>query len=288
VADLIAVTGASGALGRRVARLLADRGARLRLVVRDAGRAPRVDGADLALAGYDDEAALRAAFHGARTLFLVSAHEGPHRVELHLRAVRAAAAAGVERVVYTSFMGAAPEATFTYARDHARTERAILDARLHLTALRDTLYGDITPYFVGSDGALRGPAGAGRVAWVARADVARLAAAVLLDDRHADRIYDVSGPEALDLHETAHVLTEVSGRPIRYEPETLDEARASRRGAEPWQIEGWVSSYLAIATGETSVTSHTIEHVTGQRPWTLAELLEAEPDCWRVLVDGLA
>ena len=284
MAGLIAVTGATGALGGRIVRHLEAGGAPLRLVVRDPARAPAVDGAEVARAAFEDEPAMRAAFTGARTLFLVSGHEDPERIELHRAAVRAAAAAGVERVVYTSFVAAAPRATFTYARDHSLTERAVIEAGLSLTALRNALYADIVPWLAGEDGVIRGPAADGRMAWVAREDVARLAAAVLLDDAHAGQVYDVTGPAAIDLHETAALLAGASGRRIRYEPETEEEARASRAGAEAWQIDGWIGSYLAMATGEASVTSHTIEHVTGRRPWTFAQFLRAEPGSYAHLV----
>ncbi|WP_199442651.1 SDR family oxidoreductase [Umezawaea beigongshangensis] len=282
--EIIAVTGATGQLGARVVRHLAGRGARQRLVVRDPARAPHVDGAETAVASFEDPAALTEALRGASTLFLVSGHEDPRRLDLHLRAVEAVAAAGVRRVVYTSFLGASPRATFTYARDHALTERAIVDSGVRLTALRNSLYADVAPHFVGGDGVLRGPAGNGRLAWVAREDVARLAAEVLLDASHAGQVYDVTGPVAIDLRETARVLGEVTGRRITYHDETPDEARASRAGAPEWQIDGWVGSYEAVATGETSVTSHTIEHLTGRRPWTLEEFLRAEPASWQHLV----
>jgi len=198
-------------------------------------------------------------------------------MDLHRSAVAAAADAGVERVVYTSFLAAAPQATFVFARDHHLTEQAVLDACMRLTALRNTLYADVVPYFVGEDDVIRGPAGTGRVAWVARDDVARLAAAALLDDAHADRIYDVTGPEPLTLDETCAVLSEAVGRQIRYHAETMDEARASRAGADPYLIEGWIGSYAAIATGELSVTSHTVEGVTGRRPLSLRQFLEENP-----------
>jgi len=281
---LIAVAGATGHLGRRVVRHLAELGARQRVLVRDPAKAPQIDGAQVAVASYEDGPSMTAALDGVDTLFLVSGHESPTRLDLHRRVVDAVAAAGVRRVVYTSFLGAAPNATFTYARDHALTERAIVDAGLRLTALRDTMYADMAPLFVGADGVLRGPAGQGRIAWVAREDVARLAARVLVDDAHADQVYDVTGPLAIDFDETARILTEVTGRPISYHAETTEEAWLSRAGAEPFLIEGWVSSYAMIATGEVAVTSHTVEHVTGRRPWTLEEFLRAEPDSWRHLI----
>lgn len=259
--------------------MLAERGAAQRLVVRDPSRAPELDSAEVAVASFEDESALRTALTGVQTLFLVSAHESRDRMPEHRSAVRAAVAAGVERVVYTSFLGASPAATFTFAREHSQTEQLIAESGLRLTALRNSLYADMLPLFV-QDGVIRGPAGQGRVAWVARHDVARLAVEALLDPAHADRVYDVSGPEPVDLYESARILGKVTGREIAYVPETDEEARASRAGAEDWQIAGWAGSYKAIATGETSVTSHTIEHVTGRRPWGLEEFLRNEPESW--------
>lgn len=279
----IAVTGATGQLGSRVARVLAGRGVPQRLVVRDPSRVPELEGADVVVASFEDESAMRTALTGVDTLFLISAPEGVDRMSAHRSAVRAATAAGVSRIVYTSFMGASPQATFTFAREHSLTEQLVVESGLQLTALRNSLYADEVPDLV-QDGVIRGPAGRGRVAWVARHDIARLAVETLLDPVHADRIYDVSGPEPIDLQRTARILSAVTGRTIRYLAETDEEARASRAGAEEWEIDGWTGSYKGIATGEISVTSHTIEHVTGRRPWTLEEFLRNEPAAWQHLV----
>src|SRR5919107_3702181 len=125
----IAVTGATGTLGGRVAeRLAGTDGVRLRLVVRDASRAPDLPGAEVVATpgGYSDGAGFAAALAGVDTLYLVSAAEAEDRVRQHLTAVEAAAAAGVRRIVYTSFVGAGNEdATFTLVRHHGATERAI-------------------------------------------------------------------------------------------------------------------------------------------------------------------
>jgi NAD(P)H dehydrogenase (quinone) len=277
MSDLIAVTGATGQLGLRVVRHLADLGARMRLLVRDPARAPQIADADVAVADYERPDTLRAALLGVDTVFLVSAHEARDRMALHRRVVETIAGSGVRRVVYTSFLGAAPQASFTFAREHAHTERLIRGSGLELTALRDGLYGEYAPLLV-QDGVIRGPAADGRVAWLARDDIARAAAAVLTSDGHAGQIYDLTGPESITMTETAEVLAEVSGAPVRYEEETVEEARASRAYAEDWEIDGWVGTYVAIATGEVGVTSHSVEHLTGRRPWTLKELLHAEPE----------
>jgi len=273
----IAVTGASGGLGGRVARELSARGLPQRLIVRDPARAPQLPGAEVAAASYEDPEAMARALDGTSTLFFVSGHEGRDRIALHRNVIEGARRAGVERIVYTSFMGAAPGATFPYARDHGATEQAVRAAGISLTSMRNALYADVAPHFVGQDGVIRAPAGHGRVAWVARADVARLAAVLLSEPGHEGQTYDVSGPHAIDLHETARILTKATRRAITYHAETLVEARESRAGHPDWLVDGWIGSYQMLDTGEGSVTSHTIEHLTGQRPMTLAEFLAAEP-----------
>ncbi|MYV99928.1 NAD(P)H-binding protein, partial [Streptomyces sp. SID3343] len=110
------------------------------------------------------------------------AHESPDRVHEHTTAVDAAVAAGVERIVYVSFVGAAPDATFTFARDHWFTEQHIRASGLRFTFLRDNFYLAALPAMTGTDGAIRGPAGGGRVGAVAHDDIADAAAAVLSAD----------------------------------------------------------------------------------------------------------
>lgn len=275
-----AITGATGALGGLVARRLAERGIAQRLIVRDPARVPPLSGpVEVAQASYGDAAAMRAALDGIDTWLFVSASESADRVAQHLCAVDAAVAAGVRRVVYTSFLGAAPEATFTLARDHWRTEERIRQSGMRHTFLRDSLYLDVFAMFVGPGGVARGPAGDGRVGAVARADVADAAVRVLLDDSHDGRTFDLTGPQALTLHEIAAELTRASGRPITYLPETLAEAYASREpyGAPDWEVEGWVTSYTAVAAGELDVVTDHVQALTGHAPTTLAEYLAAHP-----------
>jgi NAD(P)H dehydrogenase (quinone) len=279
--DLITVTGATGGLGGRVARRLAERGVGQRLVVRDLGRAPELAGAEVAAASYDDPGSLRRAFEGTRTLLMVSASEDPDRLRLHANVVDAAADAGVEQVVYTSFFGAAPDCTFTFGRDHWHTEELIRASGLRHTFLRDNLYLDFLPLMVGADGVIRGPAADGRVAAVTRDDIADVAVAALLEgDRHAGRTYDLTGPEALTMAEVAEQLTRFAGRTVTYHAETLEEAYASRAhyGAPDWEVAGWVTTYAAIANGDLEAVSGDVAAVAGHPPMGLTEFLRRNPD----------
>ncbi len=272
---MIGVTGSTGQLGSRIARRLAADGVPQRLIVRDPARAPELPGAEVAQAAYGEHSALLNALDGVDTLLLLSATESADRVSLHKATVDAAVAAGVRRIVYTSFLAASASATFTFARDHWHTEQHIRSAGVDFTFLRDNLYIDFVPGFVGEDGVIRGPAGDGRVAAVARDDVAEAAATVLVSDDHSGMTYDLTGPSAFTLTEAAALLSEAWGRPVRYEPETLDEAYRSREGfgAPPWEVAGWVTSYAAIASGELSQVSSAVEDLTGHPPTGLTEYL---------------
>lgn len=277
---MYAITGATGALGGRVAARLSEQRHDLRLVVRDASRAPRLEGVDVEEASYPDTEAMRAALVGTDTLFFVSAPESADRVDQHVSALDAAAAAGVRRVVYLSFLAAGPEVTFTFSRDHWRTEEHLRALGLPHTILRPSLYLDLVPTWVGADGLVRGPAGTGRVAWVSRDDVADVAAAVLTGEGHDGATYDVTGPQAVTLDETVTAIAAAAGREIGFVDETLEEARASRAhsGAEPWEIDGWVSSYAAIGAGELNVVADTVERLTGHPATGLADYLAAHPE----------
>jgi NAD(P)H dehydrogenase (quinone) len=282
MADL-AVTGSTGALGGRIARTLADLGTPQRLIVRDAGRAPRLDRAEVreVPGGYADPAGFREALEGVGTLFLVSAEEAPDRVAQHRNAIEAAREAGVERIVYTSFLGAAEDSTFLLGRDHWATEQAIRDAGVAFTFLRDSFYMDFIPFFAGPERTFRGPAGDGRLSPVSRDDVAAVAIQVLsTPGAHDGAIYALTGPDLFTLAEAAERLSVHTGEPYSYVEETIEEAWESRRptGAPDWMIEGWISTYTAIADGSLDQLSGDVEAVTGRPPLTLEQTIDAHPE----------
>jgi uncharacterized protein YbjT (DUF2867 family) len=258
---VLALTGVTGALGGRTAAQLAATAGEdvaLRLVVRDAGRAPRLPGAEVVElpGGYADGPGLAAALAGVHTLFLVSAAEAEDRLTQHLTAVDAAAAAGVHRVVYTSFLGAAPDATFTLARQHAATEQRLAASGMRWTALRNSMYADFVPFFATARDCgvvIAAPGGDGAAGFVARDDCADVA-----------------------------VLEEVTGRPVTYRPQTVAEAWATRRpsGHPDWEVEGWVTSYTAIAAGELARVGDVVPTLTGHPARSLAEVLRSHPEGW--------
>jgi NAD(P)H dehydrogenase (quinone) len=277
-APRIAVTGATGTIGRGVAERLAAAGVPQRLVVRDPIRAPQLTAADVRVASYADFESARTALGGVETLFMVSAAEAPDRLSQHRNFVDAATAAGVARIVYLSFFGASEHATFLLGRDHWHTERHIAAAGVMYAFLRDNLYADFLPRMAGPDGVIRGPAGDGRVAAVAQRDVMDVASAVLMEPAaHDMTAYGITGPESLSLAEAAEIIARATGRAMTYQAETVEQAFESRAdlGAPDWQVAAWVSTYTAIAAGEFDGVSDDVRRITGHEPLSLSRLFGA-------------
>jgi uncharacterized protein YbjT (DUF2867 family) len=256
------------------------------LIVLDAGRNADLPEMEVVEASYRDPASMRRALAGVHTFFMIPVHEAPDRVQQHVTAVDAAVEAGVKRIVYSSFVGAAPDATFTFARDHWHTEEHIRNTGLDFTFLRGNVYMDVILLIVGDDGVIRGPAGDGRFAAVARDDIADVAVSVLLGEGHSGVTYDVSGPERLTLHQVAQLFSRATGREISYHAETIEEAYEARAryGAPDWEVEGWVTSLAGVAGGEMDVVSTTVGELTGHPPMGLAEFLRRYPESYRHLL----
>ena len=278
----LAVTGSTGELGGRVARRLAERGVEQRLIVRDADRAPQLDGAEVVTASsYEALDEYKAALDGIETVYLVSAHEQPDRAEMQRALAGAIGEAGVGRIVYVSFLNASEDATFTYARHHWATEQAIREAGVAFTFLRSSMDLDVIPYFAGEDLVLRGPGGDGRFAPVSRDDLADSAVAVLTSDgAHDGETHEMTGPDLMTWAEAAQRLGAYLGKEVGYVDESLEEARESRRaaGIEDWIAEGGISSWLAVADGSMDIQTDSVERLAGHPPLSLEQTLDAHPE----------
>jgi len=316
---MLAVTGATGQIGSRVAARLAALGLPQRLIVRDPSRAPVLPGAEVfQVSSYGDPVAMGRALSGVDTLFLVSAREimgvimksqaedkplGYYdRLHQHICAVSAAAAVGVRHIIYLSFLNAQPDATFFAAREHFQTEQFIRSSGVAFTFMRQGLYMDNVPAHVMSDDVIRAPAGEGRVSWIARDDIADSIVAVMAGSGHEGQTYDLTGPEALTMAETAERMSAVLGRKITYVSQTPHEARVGRNmsrmidhelarraqkgvGVTDTELEGWISHYVQIATGEAATVSDAVPRLTGHPAQSVAEYLRNHPESYSHLLE---
>lgn len=271
---MILVTGASGQLGGLVARKLIDRGQPVRLLSRDPSRLTDFPEAEVAAGAYEDPAALDRACAGCDAAFVVSGHTEPMiRAKSHGNVFQAAARAGAQYIVYTSFQSAGPASQFPYGRDHYQSEIYLGETGVPHLALRNSLYLDMIPELFNPEGVILGPAGAGRVAWASREDIAETAAAALSEPGKFQGALPLTGPEALTLGETAELLVELTGRDLRYQDETMAAGRIwrSKFDVPDWEVDVWLGSYAAIAAGEMEALSDTVERITGHKPMSIRE-----------------
>ena len=254
---LILVTGATGRIGGRVAKLLEKDGHHLRLMTRAGDPTPNLPQGEIVRGDYGEPNSLNAVFAGVTTALIVSVSGEPgRRALLHRNAFEAAARAGVKHIIYLSIQGAADNSRYPYSRDHYLSEEFLTTRGTPHTILRDAFYIDMfltegKDAKFDAEGIIRGPAGNGRGAFVSREDVARTVAAALRD--RPEGIFDVTGPEALSVAGVAARLSVLTGRRLHFEHEepAAMRARLHKRKMEPWQPGLAVGWFEAIAAGES-------------------------------------
>jgi NAD(P)H dehydrogenase (quinone) len=272
----IAVTGATGHLGRLVVEAILDRGVpadQVVAVVRDTAKAAGLAerGVVVRHGDYDRPASLAQALTGVDRLLLVSGSEVGRRVAQHQAVVDAASAAGVTLLAYTSIVRA-DTTQLLLAAEHRATEEIIRGSGLPYVFLRNSWYlenytAQLPTYL--EHGAVLGAAGDGRVSAATRADYAAAAAAVLTGDGHDEAVYELGGDHAFTLAELAAAVSTATGRYIAYRDLPVQEYTQVLVGAglpEP------VAAVLAdsdagIARGELLVTTGDLARLIG-RPTT--------------------
>ncbi|SEE87202.1 SDR family oxidoreductase [Ruania alba] len=234
----IAVTGASGHLGRLTVLALLDRGVPAGEIVAMARRPESVTdladrGVRTVVADYDDPTTLSTAFVGVETLLLVSGNAIGERARQHGNVIDAAVSAGVQRIVYTSAPHADTSA-LVLAPEHKATEELLAAAPVATTILRNNWYTENYTDAVaraGETGELVASAGTGKVASATRKDYAEAAAAVLSTDGHAGAIYELGGDVAWTHDDLAEAASAVVGREVTFRNLTPAEHEATLREA---------------------------------------------------------
>ncbi|MBS3979155.1 MAG: SDR family oxidoreductase [Rhodobacteraceae bacterium] len=213
----IAITGATGHLGRLAIAALKARGAQPIALARDPARAADLN---VETRAFDYTSADPAALAGVSTLVLISSNDFNDRAGQHRNVIAAARAAGVRRLVYTSILkgDASP---MLLAQDHIATEAAIRASGLPATILRNGWY---TENYTGAlaaalqHGAIIGAAGEGRVNSAARKDYAEAIAVTALDDAHTGKTFELAGDVAHSGADFAAAVTRAAGTPVAYVP----------------------------------------------------------------------
>jgi NAD(P)H dehydrogenase (quinone) len=212
----IAVTGATGQLGRLAIAALKARGAAPIALARDPAKA-----ADLGVEvrKFDYFAADPAALKGVDVLALISSNDFNDRAGQHRNVIAAAKAAGVKRVIYTSILKGDASPMVALASDHVATEAALKSSGLESTILRNGWYTENYTGALGAaiaHGAVIGAAGDGKISSAARADYAEAIAATALGEGHENKVYELAGDMTHTGAEFAAAVAAASGKPVAY------------------------------------------------------------------------
>ena len=219
---MILVTGASGQLGRLVIDNLLNTTPANQIIaaVRNPEKVADLaeKGIQVRQADYSDLDSLVTAMQGVEKVLLISSSEVGQRTAQHSNVIDAAKQTSVSLVAYTSILNA-DTSPLILAKEHVATENLLAESGVPYVLLRNGWYSE--NYTMGLAGALEhgvvGCAEDGKLSTAARTDYAEAAAAVLVKDEQAGKVYELAGDNAFTLNEYAAVISKVSGKTVAYQ-----------------------------------------------------------------------
>lgn len=284
--EKILVTGASGHYGKGVINALLNNGSdkqNIYAMVRNMTRASELKslGVQIVLGDYEDYDSLINAFSGIDKLLFVSTNEVKNRIVQHKQVVKAAKNAGVKHILYTSQQHKSDDRDspiYFIIKSHLATETAIMNSGMDFTILRNALYMDMLPEFLGKkvleDGIFL-PAGQGKIAFTLRSELAETAAVILGSQGHKNKIYEISG-SSISFTEIAQKISEIKGKNITYlSPDSkVFISSAVRKGTPRILIKMLAGFAQAAETGELESGSSQMEKLLGRKPSPVNEFLQ--------------
>jgi uncharacterized protein YbjT (DUF2867 family) len=262
------VIGGTGTTGREVVRLLAARGETIRVLVRDPFKASflAAPGVELVQGDLSRPAGLPGALEGTRRLFLVTP-PAPDMVALQTAAVEAAKAAGVDRLVRVSVLGAGAGIPMQLATWHTEVEELVDASGIPAVHLRPASF---MQNFLASAGLIRatgqifGTSGDGKITFVDTRDVAAAGVGALTRADHQNEKVEIGGPAALSLDDVAATFASVLGRPVTHVDLPAEAMKAGLMGAGlPEWLAADLVSYHGLARGKVMPVAGDVLRLAG-------------------------
>ena len=290
--ETILVTGATGTVGSEVVKQLSRdaSGYNIKAGVHSIENAKRVQQYDRVRAvqiDYDKQEGLETAFKDVDKLFLLT-HPSPKTVEHESNLVTEAKKSGIKHIVKQSIMRADLGADVEAMRLHRQTEKLIEESGIPYTFIRPNEFMQGFINFQGTtiknNNAFYIPAEDAKVSIVDARDIAAVAVQALINgDKHYNKIYMITGPEALSYHRAAEILSNATGKKIDYVNISEEETRAALKetGMDDWLINTIVGLYALYRTGGASQVSSAVEEVTGRKATAFVEFAKDHADAFR-------
>src|SRR5438093_10066691 len=281
----VLVTGATGTIGRDVAKRLSEKAVSVRAGVRDQVKARKQFGSNIALAPFDfeNDKTFSGALEGVEKVFLLPPLL-PNQLKVMNAFVDAAKHAGVRHIVKLSAIGVDDERRPTAINGHAANEQHIREAGVAFTFLRpNSVMQNFFTYFPPHNGAIYLPWGNGTASFVDTRDIASVAARVLTSDGHEGKIYTLTGPATLGIADVARILSEVTRREFKYVdvPEAAARDGMIQAGVPQWQVDLVMELHAVNKQNRWSDVTSDIEKVTGTPPTDFAQFARDHADKFR-------
>jgi NAD(P)H dehydrogenase (quinone) len=285
---MILITGATGQLGKATIDFLLKKNIppkNIIAMVRGMAKAEDLinKGINLRIGDYDNYPGLVSVFKGIDKLLLISANDMAKRGKQQENAVNAAKEAGVKHIIFTSFERHNETETSPIsmlATAYIETEKLIKGSSMTYTIMRNSLYADVLPMFMGEKVLETGiflPAGTGRTSFTTRFDMAEAAANILTSEGHKNKEYVIANEINYSLDEVASLLSELSGKQIQYfSPDAKVFKDTLSEAGVPTESVVMVAAFCeAIKQGEFSTTGTDLGNLLGRKPTTLKEYLKS-------------
>jgi len=269
----ILVVGATGHVGREVAKKLKAVGRKLRVMTRDPTRAAgRGIASDKVVTGdLRDPVSLAAAVAGVEKAYYATP-DPEDNVAMLENFLAAAGSAGIGHVVRLSARSADINSKDDLARRHGLAEQALERSGLAWTHIRPSWFMQMM-FEYAPGGRMELPGGDGRIGWIDTRDIADMAVTALTEPGHEGKRYIISGPEALGYGDLARAMSEATGRDFAYVDMAPEDYRrqALARGDEAWYVDLVLQLYANIRAGRYAHLSDEFETVMGRPATTFAQ-----------------
>lgn len=277
----ILITGATGSVGSELAKQLAEKQIPFRALVRSLDQAEalkQLKGAELVKGDFKDELSILKALKGIEQVFLLSnSSEDAESLQSHF--VDAAVKSNVKHLLKLSQFAANLNSPVRFLRYHAAVEEKIKRTGLEYTFLRPNLF---MQGLLGFADAIKyqqkffATAGEAKISLVDVRDIAAVAVERLITSKQDNKIYDITGPEAISHDEVAEILSKVLHKEIKYINVSDEEMLAAllQFGFPEWQAAGLIEDYAHYARGEAAVISHAVQDVTSKSPRKFIDFVE--------------
>ncbi|MFJ8864095.1 SDR family oxidoreductase [Streptomyces sp. NPDC102451] len=269
---MIVVTGATGNIGRPLTQALADAGQQVTAVSRHMGAVP--DGVRHVAADLAKPAGLKPALDGAKALFLLLSGDlhatGADPADI----IREAADSGVRRVVLLSTLGVVTRPSGQTRIAMRALEDMLRESGLEWAILRPGGFASNALWWAESVRAQRvvaAPFGDVGVPIIDPADIAAVAAACLLEDRHTGGIYELTGPEVITPRQQAEAIATALGSPVRFQELTREEAATAMTRSMPAELANDTLDILGSPSAAELRISPDVQQVLGHAPRPFAE-----------------